>query len=99
MALDADGNLYFSDYNDRVRKVNAATGIITTVAGNGTNAWTGDGGPASGDGGPATSAEVRDPEGIAFDAAGNLYIAESGNSRIRKVDASTGISLHSQVTG
>ena len=81
MAVDADGNLYFADqFNHRVRKINQA-GIITTVAGNGSPGF-------SGDGGPATAAKVDSPGGIALDAAGNLYIATA--LRIRKVDASTG---------
>ena len=84
-ALDAAGNLYIADFGaNRIRKVEASTGIITTVAGNGQQGY-------SGDGGPATNAELRDPWGIASDAAGNLYIADSANSRVRKVDVSTGI--------
>src|SRR5437879_6411892 len=85
IALDASGNLYIADfYNARIRKVAAATGIITTVAGNGTY------GPL-GDGGAATSASVSAPRGVALDASGNLYIADSGSNRIRKVAAATGI--------
>jgi N-acetylneuraminic acid mutarotase len=85
VAVDASGNLYIVDVNnDRIRKVTASTGIITTVAGNGTWGY-------SGDGGTATSAELFSPFGVAVDASGNLYIADSGNNRIRKVTASTGI--------
>jgi trimeric autotransporter adhesin len=85
VAFDSAGNLYIGDYsNSRVRKVNAATGTITTVAGNGTAGY-------SGDGGPATSAQLNGPEVVALDSAGNLYIAEYGNHRIRKVAAATGI--------
>ena len=81
MALDGAGNLYFADgYNQRIRKVDAATGVITTVAGDGTDGY-------GGDGGPATAAQLRGPSGVALDAAGNLYIADSENHRIRKVDA------------
>ena len=72
MAIDSAGNLYIGDYsNNRVRKVNAATGTITTVAGTGTAGY-------SGDGGPATSAELNGPEVVALDSVGNLYIAEYG---------------------
>ena len=85
VAVDASGNIYIVDVNnDRIRKVTASTGIITTVAGNGTWGY-------SGDGGAATSAELFSPLGVAVDASGNIYIADSGNNRIRKVTASTGI--------
>jgi uncharacterized protein (TIGR03437 family) len=81
IAVDAAGNLYIADsYNDRIRQV-SPNGIITTVAGNGTFGF-------SGDGGPATSAELNDPTGLAVDAAGNLYIADSNNNRIREVSPS-----------
>jgi sugar lactone lactonase YvrE len=86
VAVDGAGNLYIADFdNSRVRKVTAATGIISTVAGNGTA-----GNAATQDGGPATSAGVN-PEGVAVDGAGNIYIADSYNNRIRKVTAATGI--------
>jgi sugar lactone lactonase YvrE len=79
MALDAVGNLFIADrFNDRLRKVDAATGIITTVAGIGTAGF-------SGDGGPATSASLAEPVGVALGAAGNLFIADSSNQRIRRV--------------
>jgi sugar lactone lactonase YvrE len=142
IALDAQGNLYISDsYNARIRMIDRH-GIITTFAGSGEPAYSGDGGPAtaaaigrptglafdaegnlyvatastrftfdsrirkidkqgmittvvgtgepsfSGDGGPALAATIRDPWGIAFDKAGNLYIADTGNNRVRKVDRS-----------
>jgi trimeric autotransporter adhesin len=81
VAVDAAGNLYIADPNNqRIRMVSATTGDITTIAGDGTYGYGGDGDP-----GPATKAEFRNPEGIAFDAAGNLYIADSGNCRIRKM--------------
>jgi len=83
VAVDAAGNLYVADtLNNRVRKV-GPSGIISTVAGNGTQGF-------SGDGGPATSASLANPWGVALDAAGNLYIADYRNNRIRKVSP-TGI--------
>lgn len=78
VALDAVGNLFISDNgNQRIRKVDP-NGIITTFAGNGTNGY-------SGDGGPATSAELNSAVGIAVDANANVFIADTGNNRIRKV--------------
>jgi sugar lactone lactonase YvrE len=78
VAVDRGGNVYLADAIDhRVRKVNAA-GIITTVAGNGHPGFKGDGGPAS-------SAQLNSPYGLAVDPAGNLYIADLGNGRVRKV--------------
>ena len=142
VAVDKAGNVYFADgNNNRIREILAATGIITTIAGNGTAGYSGDGGPAidaelsvpqgvtldgagnvyfadegnsrireiitatgtietiagsstrgfSGDGGPATSAELKSPIGVAVDSAGNVYIADTYNNRIREVVASTGI--------
>jgi uncharacterized protein (TIGR03437 family) len=77
IAVDSAGNLYIADtYNQRIRKVSG--GNITTVAGNGNLGF-------SGDGGPATNASLNDPEGVAVDSAGNLYIADFGNNRIREV--------------
>src|ERR1035441_5907834 len=133
LAVDAQGNVYFADtWNQRVRKV-AAGGTISTIAGSGATADSGDGGPAlsaalfwpaglaldtsgglyvstgsrvrkvssdgtigafaggtfpgyAGDGQRATSALLREPHGLAVDGAGNVYIADSGNFRIRRVD-------------
>ena len=80
LALDATGNLYVSDTNyNLVSKVSG--GVVTTIAGNGTSAF-------AGDGGPAASAEVSFPEGIAVDASGRLYFADNGNNRVRRVDSS-----------
>jgi uncharacterized protein (TIGR03437 family) len=77
VALDGAGNMYVADtYNNRIRQVTAA-GIVSTVAGGGSQVL--------GDGGPATSAQLNDPVGVAVDSAGNLYIADTGNDRIRKV--------------
>jgi sugar lactone lactonase YvrE len=138
VALDGSGNLFIADWlSERIRRVDAVTAIITTVAGNGTAGFSGDGGPATsaslnqaygvavdgsgdlfigdtdnnrirrvdaatgkistaagsgsdGDGGPATSALLVAPSGIVADAAGNLFIADTSNSRIRRVDATTG---------
>lgn len=85
IAVDAKGNIYISDStNNRVRKVDVATGRITTVAGNGTRDY-------SGDGGPATQAALAFPMGLAVDREGNLFIADARNHRIRRVDAKTGI--------
>ena len=85
VALDAAGNLYISDTrSNRIRRVDAQTGLITTVAGTGTATW-------SGDGGPATSATLNFPVGLAFDTPGNLFIADYSNARVRRVDAQTGI--------
>lgn len=89
--LDAAGNLYISDdANNVIRKITASTGVITTVAGNGYLAGTSFGG-ASGDGGPAIFAELNHPWGLAMDAAGDLFIADKGNDRVREVNGSTGI--------
>src|SRR5207253_1027651 len=85
VALDASGNLYIADQNNhRIRKADAATGIITTVAGNGSPAF-------AGDGGAATSASLNNPDGVAVDASGNVYVADQSNHRIRRVAAGTGI--------
>ena len=83
LSFDHDGDLFIVDsYNGRVRRVEADTQLISTVAGNG-------GFDFSGDGGPATEAELSSPESIAVDAAGNLFIADTENSRVRRVDNKT----------
>lgn len=80
MAVDVAGNLFFADtFHNRIRKV-GTNGIITTIAGNGTNGY-------SGDGGAAINAELYFPLGLAVDASGNLFIADTSNYRIRRVDA------------
>jgi sugar lactone lactonase YvrE len=82
---DHRGNIYISDWgNQRVRKV-SPDGIITTIAGNGTRGF-------SGDGGLATQAQLCDPHGIFVDAVGNLFISDSGCERIRMVDSTGTIS-------
>ena len=145
IACDDAGNIYFADtYNSRIRKIDAATGVITTIAGTGSTAHSGDGGPAgkagvphpvdvsisgagdiycievysgitsrlrkidrstgtistvagnnsyahSGDGGPATAASLLDPSGLFVAGNGDVYISEYDASRIRKIDAATGI--------
>jgi len=85
VTLDSSSNILISDgLNNRIRKVNASTGIISTVAGNGNNS-------ALGDSGPATFAFIKSPKGVTVDVAGNIYIADRLNHRIRKVNANTGI--------
>jgi uncharacterized protein (TIGR03437 family) len=82
VVADAAGDFYIADYgNNRVRKV-SQTGTISTVAGNGTAGF-------SGDGGPATSSALRGPAAVAIDMAGNLYIADTLNNRIRKMTNGT----------
>jgi hypothetical protein len=81
VTVDTAGNVYVAEYyGQRVRKI-AVNGTISTVAGNGTEGF-------GGDGGPAINALLDGPYRVALDAAGNLYIADSANNRIRKVDTS-----------
>ncbi len=76
---DAAGNLYIADtHNHRIRRVLASSGVITTVAGDGTAGF-------SGDGGPATAARLSYPHDVAVDGVGNLYVADTGNQRIRRI--------------
>ena len=85
VALDSAGNIYIADYGNHVIRKVDTSGKISTVAGNGTAAY-------AGDGGPATSASLRSPRSVALDSAGNIYIADYGNHVIRKVDTSGNIS-------
>jgi len=82
VAVDAAGNIYISQENSRIRKVDTS-GIITTIAGMGIGGF-------SGDGGPSTKAALLGTEGLGLDSAGNLYIADSGNNRVRKIAATQG---------
>jgi len=83
--FDPTGDLFIADsYNNRVRKVDHLTGLISTVAGTGERGY-------SGDGGLATSAKLHFPEGIALDRNGNLFISDTVNRLIRRVDARTGV--------
>jgi sugar lactone lactonase YvrE len=85
VTVDPTGDLYIADTgNHRIRKVEASTGTITTVAGTGV-------GGLSGDGGAATAAQLANPQGVALDLMGDLLIADTGNGRVRKVDLSTGM--------
>ena len=82
VAYDAAGNLYIADLNDNVIREVSVAGIVTTVAGTGEQGF-------AGDGGPATSALLDSPAGVAVDTAGNIYIADTHNQRIRKVSNGT----------
>jgi len=88
--VDSSGNIFISDtLNNRIREVTASTGVITTVAGNGTAGY-------AGDGGAATTAELNNPSGVFVDAAGNIYIADGtdtvSNNVVRMVDTAGNIS-------
>ncbi len=83
IAIDDTSNVYFADtYNNRIRKISASTGIITTVAGTGTAGY-------NGDGALATASQLNYPFGVAVDHYGNIYIADTYNNRIRKISATT----------
>ncbi len=85
LAVDKNGNVFIADiFNCRIREVNRSTGLISTVAGNGTASF-------SGDGGSATAAELQFPWGVALDDSDNIYIGDANNNRIRKVVWSTGL--------
>jgi len=84
VAMDAAGNIYVAEeYNNVIRRIDAATGIITTVCGTGVGGF-------SGDGGPAIAAQLSQPADVCVDRDGNIYISDKGNQRIRRVDGTTG---------
>lgn len=83
VAVTGAGTVYVADAtNQRIRRIDGATSIITTIAG---------GGSALNDGGPANQAKIANPRGLALDLQGNLFIADSSNHRIRKITASSGV--------
>lgn len=85
VAIDGNGNLFLADsYHHRIRRVDATSGVVTTVVGTGDSGY-------NGDGIPATAARLNTPRGLAVDAAGNVFIADSDNQRVRRVDAATGL--------
>ncbi len=85
VAFDSAGNLYLSDtFNQRIRRVDAKTGLITTIAGSGRKGF-------AGDGGPALDAELNEPYGIVLDDQNNLYFADRLNRRVRRVDGKSGL--------
>ncbi len=80
LEIGPDGNLYFADTNNNaVRRINLTTGVIETIAGTGLKGY-------AGDGGPAATAQLNRPFGIAFDADGDLFVSDTFNSRVRKVE-------------
>ena len=93
ITLDNLGNLYISDAgNSVIRKVNVSTGIITTIAGNGTQGY-------SGDGGPPLAAEFNGQAGLAFDTHNNLYVSDDSNQRIRKISNASSAGIEQYAVG
>ena len=85
LALDSTNNLYLADtHNHRLRRIDATTGLIATIAGTGTPGF-------SGDSAPGITATLALPHGLTLDASGDLYVADTANHRIRRIDATTGI--------
>jgi len=88
VAIDRAGNGFVADTaNQRIRRIDAATGVITTVAGGAKDGAAG----FAGDGGRATRAQLNNPTGVVVDSAGNVFVADSANQRIRRIDAVTGV--------
>jgi sugar lactone lactonase YvrE len=84
LALDPSGNIFLADStNHRIRRIDAQTGTITTIAGTGAPGF-------SGDGGPATAAQLNSPSGLALDPSGNIFLADTANNVVRRIDAQTG---------
>lgn len=79
VAVDAAGNLYIADFSNQVVRRVTAGGTITTLAGTGVAGF-------GGDGGPAAAAQLNGPAGVAVDASGNVYVSDSGNHRVRRID-------------
>jgi DNA-binding beta-propeller fold protein YncE len=85
LAFDPSGSLCFSDtYNHCIRRIDARSGIITTIAGCGESGFTGDGGPA-------VQARMIQPYGIVIDRSGNIYVADRLNKRVRRIDGNSGV--------
>ncbi len=84
IVFDTQGDLYFAETGNHVIREFSVTGVLTTIAGNGVQGF-------AGDGGQAAAAELDSPAGLAMDGAGNLYIADSHNHRVREVAAATGV--------
>jgi sugar lactone lactonase YvrE len=82
VALDSSGNLYIADFYGWIREVTASTGVISTIGGNGSVGYTGDGGPA-------TAAQFYFPVGVAVDLSGNVYVADSNNGAVRMISNGT----------
>ncbi len=92
VALDPAGNLYITEEANHIRKVTAATGVISTVVGNGTAG-------ATGDGGAATAGEINTPEGVGIDGAGNIYVADTNDNKIRVIQSNTGAEAFASTAG
>jgi len=85
ITVDAEGRVYLVDtYNQRIRRIDFTAGTVTTIAGNGTAGF-------SGDGGPATMASLNHPRDLELGPDGRLYVADTNNHRVRVIDLSTGI--------
>ncbi len=93
LTMSTAGDLFYADSrNHLVRRIDHATGAVATVAGNGVEGY-------GGEGGPATAANLDAPEGLAIDSVGNLYISDTRNQRVRRVDAKTGLIVTVAGTG